>query len=84
MLNYAEDNINSYRREVVIARDFSRAPKNDSKSTVNVMCNQWARHSKPVCAVTEDNAKLQYYTQKESYMIIPINHPIKPVNVVSK
>lgn len=44
--------------------------------------NKWARHSEPILITALHTALLQYYLANTSYMIFPINHPIKPVKMV--
>lgn len=69
--------MNSYRREVIMAIDFSK-----NLHYYKSFYNRWARHSKPILLVTMDNTLLNFFTEKDSLIIAPINHPVKSVDVV--
>lgn len=78
-MKYAHKDIKSYRREVLFAHEFSSAeivPVNIS------LYNKWARHSEPVMMTALYTALIQYWLANTSYMIFPINHPIKPMKMV--
>lgn len=79
LLDYAEKNINSYRRDLLLANDLV---KSENKH-FTVLYNKWARHSLPTAINTIDTVLFQNYLRSDAFRITAINHPIKSVNVVS-
>lgn len=79
LLDYAEKNINSYRRDLLLANDLV---KGENKH-FTVLYNKWARHSLPTAINTIDTVLFQNYLKSDVFRVTTINHPIKSVNVVS-
>lgn len=77
LLDYAEKNINSYRRDLLLANDLV---KSENKH-FTVLYNKWARHSLPTAINTIDTVLFQNYLRSDAFRITAINHPIKSVNV---
>lgn len=83
LLNYARDNINAYRRDLLLANNFTRIGGLNGSDAVDLYYNKWAIHSLPVAINTVMTVLLQYYLKNSSYQFIALNHPVQALNAVS-